>query len=115
MTFREAERGEKGETGREAPRSRKAARWHGAMARQARKWQARALRSAESEIGRVRDRQSPRSEEGGRWDGPLPGQPEQEADHTRPKSMWSRVTRGSSVLTRNIQPRTGPFRQPLST
>ncbi|GAA1098772.1 hypothetical protein GCM10009577_20970 [Streptomyces javensis] len=60
--------------------------------------------------------EGPGSEEGdGRFGGPLPGQPEQEADHTRPKSMWSRVTRGSSVLTRIIQHLRGAFRQPLST
>lgn len=39
----------------------------------------------------------------GRSDGPLPLQAQHAADHTRPKSMWSRVTRRCSAFMRSIE------------
>lgn len=39
----------------------------------------------------------------GRSGGPLPGQARQEADHTRPKSMWPRMTNGSCFCMKPIE------------
>ncbi|CAM5463311.1 hypothetical protein SHIRM173S_13127 [Streptomyces hirsutus] len=39
----------------------------------------------------------------GRSDGPLPRQTQHWADHTRPKSMWSRVTKCCAAFMRPIE------------
>ncbi|GAA2768276.1 hypothetical protein GCM10010103_73180 [Streptomyces paradoxus] len=39
----------------------------------------------------------------GRSDGPLPRQAQHAADHTRPKSMWPRVTRRCSAFMRLLE------------
>ncbi|GHE61223.1 hypothetical protein GCM10018771_48770 [Streptomyces cellulosae] len=39
----------------------------------------------------------------GRSDGPLPSQAQHAADHTRPKSMWSRVTKRCWAFMRHIE------------
>ncbi|GGS56518.1 hypothetical protein GCM10010270_28960 [Streptomyces violaceus] len=39
----------------------------------------------------------------GRSDGPLPCQAQHAADHTRPKSMWTRLTRRCSAFMRLLE------------
>ncbi|AKZ60231.1 hypothetical protein SAM23877_7188 [Streptomyces ambofaciens ATCC 23877] len=45
----------------------------------------------------------------GRSDGPLPSQTQHAADHTRPKSMWSRETKRCWAFMRLIEQYHGPL------